>query len=101
MWKILSHQGFATGQAYARDPKPSKGGHDTLDFIKSKPVFRLLEVVEALRHTVATAQIAAVCHREADVLDRSVKGVDKLHRYDLGQFDQYRPTVALLHCVPL
>jgi hypothetical protein len=69
----MSQGRFAASQPDALHAQALQMPEHTFDFIKGKPVLRLLKTFKTVRHAICAAQIAAISHRQTQVFDRSAK----------------------------
>ena len=83
----LTHQRFASGQAYAADSQTGEQPHQVHDLFKAEDVTMRHPLDALAGHAVDAAQIAAVSHRKAQIVDGAVIGIGHGGRSfpDLGE----------------
>ena len=70
----LAHQRFAAGDPHGIHPAPGKQGGKAQEFFVGQDILPF-QLVHAVRHTVAAAQVAQVGHGKAEIMDIAALGI--------------------------
>ena len=65
---VLAHQRLATGDPHGIHPAPGKQSGKAQEFFVGQDILPF-QLVHAVRHTVAAAQVAQIGHRQAQIMD--------------------------------
>ena len=99
--QIAAQQRLAASQAKTRRAQTRKRRHHPRHLVERQPVLRLLEIAEAFGNAIGTAQVAAVGHRHAQVVDAAAKTVHKLLRCSIGRRKSVVRELHESHCGPI
>ena len=75
--QVAAQQRLASGQPHLVDAERGEDVDQRLDFLEVQDVFARQPDVVRLRHAVAAAQVAAIRHRQAQVPQRAMVGVEE------------------------